>query len=914
MTKYKFKIIVLLIMTITIVNATDFSIDDLFKQIETYRNPKTDGPQNVIGSIIINDCKDQTRGYYENKNENKKITPNINDSIYAIYKKYIDTALLYKNVQPDLSIEFHNKLADNIFDNRFFSNSYDTIPFDEYLQLYCDDKIVIAPYKFPHYGGSFYDDSLIAIEIYKLLYNIKKPTKQEINKLIKIIDESNNDEVWKLRRLLHVEYFNFVNNKDLLIYNHVLHTVKNHLYLNKNLENNPFISVLYSELSKGFLKAGDKANGLKYSLYSKTDLIEKRNMGIVPYKFEYDYYNNTYNYYTNYVPYNKVILDNLLDKYYEVGLSPFVYPEYKYYYDTTNWAFQNSSFIFQYLCLEYTKIANATNIIEADKKKILTYLIYKLHKEYVSLLNVDSDHRLVSATYKADATSKFAHFIDKYNPSNKFAILKYRQDAAMLMTKEEDNPFPYNNHLNYYVSLLQDNGYYNQARVLIEIASMTCINNPDYSIIGATQYPLFRNYLLQNKYDSASYILNLTDRILNDTLLNFNKSTFGYSYNKQMYDWAVLQKDTITMERFKPYINNNYIPIEEFDEIVNIEAQVKEAYHTKKIQLKNDSLQKANTKLNDAIIALEKAKQNAEANEKEAKRQESIAVEQRDLANNRLDTISLKEDSLRLERDSILELNKQLIADTVALYNNNIDLEEANKKVLRNRNFIIGLVSLVSLLLILFLLWMFKSRNESLQLRVKNNLKFLKYHNLKGLTDSLAIIDTDLDRTKILLEKTNEYVQSLFKNIKMDFISLEDEITMMDDFVDMYGYSDNVKYKFIYDINDSYRNISIPPGILQPLIENSIKYGGLKQMEGKGEIKLEIERFGNEIKLKLYDNGNGVLNVSYIQKKGHSLDTLSELLKDYSKMKSSKFKYIFTPFYENSGQTKVINIITLINK
>lgn len=80
------------------------------------------------------------------------------------------------------------------------------------------------------------------------------------------------------------------------------------------------------------------------------------------------------------------------------------------------------------------------------------------------------------------------------------------------------------------------------------------------------------------------------------------------------------------------------------------------------------------------------------------------------------------------------------------------------------------------------------------------------------------------------------------------------------DFIDNYIRIQQVRFgdrmKFIKQIDFSCLGVHIPPMILQPLVENSVKYGIAPKDEG-GTIVLTVKRFNNMIFFEVKDDGMG---------------------------------------------------------
>jgi sensor histidine kinase YesM len=80
------------------------------------------------------------------------------------------------------------------------------------------------------------------------------------------------------------------------------------------------------------------------------------------------------------------------------------------------------------------------------------------------------------------------------------------------------------------------------------------------------------------------------------------------------------------------------------------------------------------------------------------------------------------------------------------------------------------------------------------------------------------------------------------------------------DFIDNYIRIQQVRFgdrlKFVKQVDFSCLNVEIPPMILQPLVENSVKYGIAPKEDG-GTIILTVKRFNNMIFFEVKDDGLG---------------------------------------------------------
>ncbi len=95
---------------------------------------------------------------------------------------------------------------------------------------------------------------------------------------------------------------------------------------------------------------------------------------------------------------------------------------------------------------------------------------------------------------------------------------------------------------------------------------------------------------------------------------------------------------------------------------------------------------------------------------------------------------------------------------------------------------------------------------------------------------------------------------SLHKGDK--FITLAEEIQLVESFVSIEQLRFPDKVEITYDIPEEINNCLIPKIILQPLVENAIKHG-ISLKEGQGHIRISGYQSGSDLKLEVQDDGVG---------------------------------------------------------
>ncbi len=115
---------------------------------------------------------------------------------------------------------------------------------------------------------------------------------------------------------------------------------------------------------------------------------------------------------------------------------------------------------------------------------------------------------------------------------------------------------------------------------------------------------------------------------------------------------------------------------------------------------------------------------------------------------------------------------------------------------------------------------------------------------------------------KNAIEDANKYLTrfaKLTRNVldegQKDLISIEQEINLLDYYLQMeqtrFGFNFNIKVDDEID-----QQIEIPAMLLQPFAENAVKHG-ISALKEKGQVDVTISQSGNDILLKVRDNGKG---------------------------------------------------------
>lgn len=138
-------------------------------------------------------------------------------------------------------------------------------------------------------------------------------------------------------------------------------------------------------------------------------------------------------------------------------------------------------------------------------------------------------------------------------------------------------------------------------------------------------------------------------------------------------------------------------------------------------------------------------------------------------------------------------------------------------------------------------------------LQAQINPHFL--YNSLNAGAQLAIME-DAEKTCLFIERMADFFRFNVRKLTEDS-TLSEELEAVDNYI----YILNVRFSgdihFEKQVDPSVVNLKVPSMILQPLVENAVNYG-IRNIDWKGIIRLEIEREKNQVIVHVIDNGKGM--------------------------------------------------------
>jgi tetratricopeptide (TPR) repeat protein len=188
---------------------------------------------------------------------------------------------------------------------------------------------------------------------------------------------------------------------------------------------------------------------------------------------------------------------------------------------------------------------------------------------------------------------------------------------------------------------------------------------------------------------------------------------------------------------------------------------------------------------------------------------------------------------------------------------------------------------------------------------------FNSLNSIQGLISS-----NDSYQAEVYLSKFAQLVRSILENSKKATVHLSEDIDNLKLYLELESmrFGDSFEYKLIVDPVIDVDTVFIPPLLVQPFVENSIKHGMQKAEGEKGLINIDYYRQGETLICVVEDNGIGRNASQKLKKKGSNhksigMKVTQERLDSLHKQLKSEASAEIIDLYNDSGQpsgTKVV--------
>ena len=128
------------------------------------------------------------------------------------------------------------------------------------------------------------------------------------------------------------------------------------------------------------------------------------------------------------------------------------------------------------------------------------------------------------------------------------------------------------------------------------------------------------------------------------------------------------------------------------------------------------------------------------------------------------------------------------------------------------------------------------------------------FNTLAGV---ISLIDHDTPRAKHMLQTFTEYLRSSLGTLRRDDGPLAQDLELAQNYLLLMQARMEDRLRFRIDADDAARRATLPPLLLQPLVENAVQHGLEPSVDG-GEVVIRAHVQGRQLVLEVRDNGLGL--------------------------------------------------------
>jgi len=182
-----------------------------------------------------------------------------------------------------------------------------------------------------------------------------------------------------------------------------------------------------------------------------------------------------------------------------------------------------------------------------------------------------------------------------------------------------------------------------------------------------------------------------------------------------------------------------------------------------------------------------------------------------------------------------------------------------------------------------------RARERELQAaRLEHNLSQAHLRNLQlqlqphflfnALNTISSMMYSDVERADAMLERLADLLRASLRTSSADRVPLREELAVLDDYLAIMRARFAERLAIEIDVDEKAAQALVPPLILQPLVENAIRHGGV-EARGSGSIAVRARCENNSLVLSVEDDGPGPdLDIEPLEQ-GLGLRTTAERLR-----------------------------------
>jgi hypothetical protein len=164
-----------------------------------------------------------------------------------------------------------------------------------------------------------------------------------------------------------------------------------------------------------------------------------------------------------------------------------------------------------------------------------------------------------------------------------------------------------------------------------------------------------------------------------------------------------------------------------------------------------------------------------------------------------------------------------------------------------------------------------EARLKLLETQLEPHMLFNTLANLR------VLITVDPPRAVAMLDRLNSYLRVTLSGSRTLAHPLGAEFDRLGDYLELMSVRMGERLHYTLDVPDDLRDLPVPPLLLQPLVENSIRHGLEPKVEG-GEIAVRARKEAGRLVIEVSDTGIGLDAARPSQGSGFGLEQVRERL------------------------------------
>ncbi|MCA1786556.1 MAG: histidine kinase, partial [Desulfobacteraceae bacterium] len=125
------------------------------------------------------------------------------------------------------------------------------------------------------------------------------------------------------------------------------------------------------------------------------------------------------------------------------------------------------------------------------------------------------------------------------------------------------------------------------------------------------------------------------------------------------------------------------------------------------------------------------------------------------------------------------------------------------------------------------------------------------------LSNILSLMDTDVDRARQMLMDLNEYLRISLDRTRQEMVTLSRELDLVRRYLNIFKIRMGSRLHFEITDLTGMPDLPFPPLVVQPLVENALKYGLEPKVDG-GKITIDCRLAGRDLVISVSDTGMGL--------------------------------------------------------